>query len=292
MRFLKLTGFIDESENVIIIHHVMDDGPYLAPGNQGYLISIKRDKKIRNSRAKMQPSVFPRSRFCGHHLIPRDSFDFEDNDQLTQDHFDLALIYLQEIKQADLVKGDLIVFEALSGYRNSGLAIYDGSKIIDLDYEIDDYGALPQSFRVIEDGIPLDYWAKGEVNIGHNNIVWFNHTLVREECLKNLTYGLLDDEKGKKYAIFTTFLMNHQEYRIVLSYHIDDCLVGGGIMNEDDYHFHDEEVATIRLKQLRRILSADKLVPFSIESDFYSGNSTTLYLESFFSLEDESEDES
>jgi hypothetical protein len=226
----------------------------------------------------MQLSVFPRPRFCGSHLITQDLIIASD-EVLTPHHLERALNYLQE-NRADLVKGDLIVFEALSGYRNQGIAIYDGEEIIGLNYSLCDYGALPLKFRVIEEGVPLDYWIGGEVNLGYNSIVWFDHSLVRVQCLENLTYARLSEEGGK-YAIFTSFSADDRGYQIVFSNHLEGCLEHGDI-DKDDYHFFSEDLKDRKLERLREILLADKLVPFLIESKWYSGKDSTLYIEGGF----------
>jgi len=61
------------------------------------------------------------------------------------------------LSDKNLIKGDLILFLGDS-YRNNGIAIYDGVNIIKLNYDYDDYGALPKCFTVITNDVPVDYW--------------------------------------------------------------------------------------------------------------------------------------
>ena len=134
------------------------------------------------------------------------------------DYSEKALnIILDRLNQLnyDLVRGDLICTESLDNYRNSGVYIFDGCKIIDLDREtIDDYGALPPEFHVINDGVPITYW----INFGneyytkgvdHNNIVWFDSSPVKDQLMNNI--------KIEGDELYTTFIFNNVEYKILYS---------------------------------------------------------------------------
>lgn len=123
------------------------------------------------------------------------------------DNKELALKYLLD-KKVDLKYGDLVINGKESPYRNKGVNIFNGQEIVDLYYEIDDYGSLPPEFHVIEEGFAIDYWQdKGDlVGIKHNNIVWFDHTIVRDQCIRNIKYN------GE---LATTFLYNHKRYKII-----------------------------------------------------------------------------
>src|SRR5437868_13486937 len=91
--------------------------------------------------------TYPRtSGKCAVHRIP---------DMKPNKHSGLKYLLKNNVQ---LVKGDLIIFLTEAGYRNDGVMIYDGVKIIDLGDEPDDYGTLPKCFTPIEDGAPLNYW--------------------------------------------------------------------------------------------------------------------------------------
>jgi len=115
--------------------------------------------------------------------------------------------YLYDMKY-DLTRGDLICYEGLNEYRNDGIHIFDGCKIIDLDYDIDDYGALPNEFTVINNNVPIDYWVNNDEHKGidHNNLVWFDHNPVKIQCFDNITKINGD--------LFTTFNYNDKIYKI------------------------------------------------------------------------------
>ena len=66
-----------------------------------------------------------------------------------------------------------------SDYRNVGIGIYDGDRLIDLDYDRDGYGALPPQFTVWGSGAEPGGATWREANhwsavIPHNSCVWLN----------------------------------------------------------------------------------------------------------------------
>jgi len=189
--------------------------------------------------------VYPRiTGHCACHNIPTSVAIPEDNGSLIlRVDMDKALRYLQSIK-ADLVRGDLIIFDSIVQYHNEGIAIFNGREIINLCYDenVDRNGHLPQEFRVIEGGVPIDYWEDRQFicdnpvrGIECNSHIWFDHKVVLAECIENIQYGCI--ETGE-YCIFTTFMYNkpnevdlshirdtkvsqmynNQEYRIIFDY--------------------------------------------------------------------------
>lgn len=164
----------------------------------------------------MQPR--PEQHCCSYH-IPANIVNPADDAILDKEELATALNYLQKEK-VDLRKGDLVLFDAKIGYRNDGVAIFNGTDIIDLYAEVDDYGSLPPEFHVIENGVSINYWSDmGDTDttrgITHNNIVWFNHLLVQDQCLQNLCYDFVEDGK---YAILTSFIYQNKPYRIIFDY--------------------------------------------------------------------------
>lgn len=208
--------------------------------------------------------MYPRSSgHCYTHMITTGTIELDPDTQPSEYILYQALVFLKNTK-ADLVKGDLIVFEEAAGYRNSGVTIFDGNKIIPLDYTIDDYGSLPSIFHVIENDVPITYWqdTATEHGIVHNNIVWFNHKLVLNQCGTNITYGPLPD----KYAIYTWFQYNSQIYYIVLDTtdNMDDLKP-----SKIDYY----------RKKLDYILTTSKdLIIFSCYSPSYPDLTNTLFI--------------
>ena len=151
--------------------------------------------------------------YCGLHKIPEEVVTLEDEAHPNEEELEQALDYLTSQGIAPRF-GDLIEFEGNSGYRNNGIAIFDGRKIIDLDAEPDDYGTLPQCFRVLEinpTGVrfPIRYWHNltGEDwrGIEHNYYVWFDHRPYRDQLIDNVRYD--NQLFNGKYAVFTHFLL-------------------------------------------------------------------------------------
>ena len=100
-----------------------------------------------------------------------------------------------------------------SGYRNDGIAIFDGEKIINLDFESDDYGTLPSQFTVLQltttgHRYPVNYWhdvfQEGWLGLTHNHYVWFDHRPYIDQCTTNVIYD--DQLFPGKYAMYTHFI--------------------------------------------------------------------------------------
>jgi len=68
--------------------------------------------------------------------------------------------------------GDFITVRQASTYRNQGLYLFDGKKVVDLCHCVDDYGALPPNFQmgmphpVTGKPIPFDYWWRNNRPVG------------------------------------------------------------------------------------------------------------------------------
>jgi hypothetical protein len=197
---------------------------------------------------------------CRCHYIPGTVED-EDNPH------DAMLRYLGSI-EADLRRGDVIRMYG-QDYRNEGVLMFDGQKLIELAHDHDDYGHLPQEFRVIEGGVPLHYWDDDEDDedadhkrgIAHNRVVWFNHALVREQCLTNLKYGEMFESVTvglTNYGIYTMFTYSGREYRIIFEY--------GNIIECDPY---SDELPVDKVDGVlaicRALLEKDDLIPFEAQ---------------------------
>jgi hypothetical protein len=178
----------------------------------------------------MDTNNFPRkSGRCAVHTIPEtvikgDHGNWEEI--FNETSLNIALSYLKQ-NDAELAKGDLICFLCINGYRNDGIAIYDGQKIIELDYEIDDYGSLPNIFQVISGGVPVNYWHQYDNNdihcyISHNTIVWLNLDSIlpnsgmsmRDLCLGSICW----EQMGDKFCISASF----GKYKIILDTEVDE----------------------------------------------------------------------
>lgn len=92
---------------------------------------------------------------------------------------------LTYLRDQGIKRGDVIEITEVSGYRNDGLAIWDGNKVQELDCDLDDYGAVPNTFFVGE-GFLADHWSDA---ICHNNIVHINtkDPNIKQQLIDNFT---------------------------------------------------------------------------------------------------------
>ena len=218
----------------------------------------------------------------------------DDNDLLTNDEL---IMYNNDIREkglvsgmkylndhdVDLVKGDIIIFGDKPHYRNVGKCIFDGSKLIDLDFDINgyDYVGLPKIFRIIEDKVPIKYWENNDEHVGidHNCIVWFNHNLVKNQCLKNVKYGLKNVKYGlinDVYAVFTTFTYDDIEYMIIYNdmdgYCEDD-------IDYRDFSFINANTASKVILAFTGVLSSDEEIMFQYCDGDYEIEGNVLYIQ-------------
>ncbi len=177
----------------------------------------------------MQHSGFPRREgSCFVHDISEEDFPiYNQGDDIPEEILSKALQFLRG-RNADLIYGDLIFFETgLNSSYSSNVAIFDGSKIINITDEYDEYGSIPPQFHVIENGVPIDYWCKNYNNIislDSNPIVWFDHSSVRNECLQNVKTKVVVDSLGcEDQIIYTTFHYEGKEFMIVFDYSFMEC---------------------------------------------------------------------
>ena len=85
--------------------------------------------------------------------------------------------FLFDPKVDGVKRGDLICFTKNGvksrGYRNEGVWMWNGEKMVNLCTEVDDYGSVPPEFTVGKEFLP-SYWI---TKIHHNSIVWLDHDL-------------------------------------------------------------------------------------------------------------------
>jgi len=119
----------------------------------------------------------------------------------------LQNLILDELYGTDvnLVRGDMIFLDERS---NTGIYIFDGLNMIELDYKINNDGFLPDEFTVINNNVPIDYWNK---SIGNYQQFWFDHQLVKKQCIDNISCIKMDDVD----YVFTNFNYNDINYSIV-----------------------------------------------------------------------------
>jgi hypothetical protein len=88
--------------------------------------------------------------------------------------------------------GDLIIVEDEVVDRNEGKYLWNGTNIVTLDKQYDDYGHIPKSFNVI-DKYPINYWSfilkNGQRAIMHNIAIPFERP-VNYEYTENITENM------------------------------------------------------------------------------------------------------
>ncbi len=83
---------------------------------------------------------------------------------------------------------------------------------------------LPRCFGVIENKVPIDYWSCKYLGTEAFEQIWFDHTLVRDQCINNLQIGKLREYSS---AFFTTFTYLGENYRIIFDHS------GSNLANEE-----------------------------------------------------------
>ena len=88
----------------------------------------------------------------------------------------------------NIKRGDIINFEG--SFRNENKLIFDGSKLIELYTNIDDYGSVPPIFKVGKEFKP-NHWLNV---IDHNGIIF-----LEDELFSKIEYFEVDNNNKKSY---------------------------------------------------------------------------------------------
>jgi len=112
----------------------------------------------------------------------------------------------------DLRRGDIVIMTNIAGYRNDGLFIFDGTEVIHLAWEPDDYGTIPIQFKVPED-FPITYW---EDIILHNAYVPFDFVKWSDQLQANFTS--IEFETPKKRTSYTSGKFQAKLYHSFFTY--------------------------------------------------------------------------
>jgi hypothetical protein len=100
-----------------------------------------------------------------------------------------TLKFHQFLETHKIRRGDVVHLEAVPAYRNDGKYIYDGREVVPLDFSLDEYGAVPAAFQVINE-FPIRYWQN---TIEHNCIIHFDLKPYLTEILKHLRCRDIDE---------------------------------------------------------------------------------------------------
>lgn len=102
----------------------------------------------------------PQICLSAYHILPEEIIHETSLDKLNR------LLYPSVTK--DWKRGDIISLSSHGyHYRNVGKFIYDGKTLVNLRYDIDDYGSIPEQFKAIEE-FPINYW---QYLIDHNRYI-------------------------------------------------------------------------------------------------------------------------
>lgn len=144
-------------------------------------------------------------------------------------------------------RGDIIYFQKFGAYRNDGVYMYDGKKIVDLNYDIDDYGSVSQEFLAIDE-FPLDYFVDV---IDHNQIINIDVNEYTDQLQKNLSEDMFIDDMyrvtsfiGRDQKLYKVYVLLEDKddpinwkfgyYRVAIN---GDLLEGSAVETEDVIEF-------------------------------------------------------
>jgi len=146
-------------------------------------------------------------------------------------------------------RGDIIdtVFEDRR-YRNEGKYIFDGKNVIELDFEIDDYGAVPPQFQ----DFAIGWWKD---TIAHNNMQYLSTEFFRSLSFtksfgiwtaKSLIRHCEDNNIVEK---MTTFIIDEVDLESIDG---DYCLVELTAFNVS---YHNNDVPSVYLQKTTHRIS-------------------------------------
>lgn len=217
-----------------------------------------------NILEKRKMKGFPRSSgWCEEHWINKtDPINISEENYPSENDLVVTLEFLQD-NNTDLVRGDVIYYESQSSCYHNSHAFFDGEKLVELS-DVGEFGGLPKLFHVIENNVPIKYWD----NCINSQMVYFDYTLVKQQCLNNIKYDELEKDL---YGIFTTFTYNNKEYKIVWDYHYEDDI------NDLTYEIEDVDVRDTLLSKFKNALLGDNL-DFSHSSEYDLDDDNILYV--------------
>ena len=138
---------------------------------------------------------------------------------------DYSFIFSRKNLISTLKKGDIVCIknDPNYDYRNGGKLVWDGEKLINLEYSVDDYGAAPKSLPVGASGFSATHW---EEVIVHNAYVYATFNPDIHDIIYNFSIGerdCIDAKMIEEYqVVFDTVSKNiyhfWQSYPEVVNY--------------------------------------------------------------------------
>jgi hypothetical protein len=222
----------------------------------------------------MDKTVGPRkSGKCYIHILPKNYHSKSVNNEFAD-----IINYIKK-KNAKLIRGDMIIFKSESGYRENGKMLYDGTKIVPLEFYPDDYGNIPKQFLPIEEGYPLDYWHSIEDNkerkyeIQRNKIIWILPQTIKRNIIHIPNYSELYDNfyNDSRHYIWALFKVNKKKYFIVLDCYDRDY----DLIDKKTHLFKNKNDSEKRVKELHNIIYSGNNDALPVQLH----NSNTIYYE-------------
>lgn len=107
--------------------------------------------------------------------------------------------------------GDIIGIKNSSdyGYRNTGKVTWTGTKLISLDYSVDDYGSAPKELALGSSGITDTYYWKDLIN--HNQFVYAKFDTNIHRIVNNVW-------KYRKASTEKSMIELYEEYEVKIAY--------------------------------------------------------------------------
>ena len=157
--------------------------------------------------------------------LDRDELIDIDNNELVEITSNKILSSHDEILEY-IERGDIVQFEK-ECYRNDFKLIWDGKKLINLEFDVDEYGNLPKQFTM--DEFSVDYWDKA---IAHNYIRWPTDNIT-DQIRENFSFNT-QTENGWDGCWYSFFIINGVSKYIVRP-ESEECKPHIFQLTKDDY---------------------------------------------------------
>jgi hypothetical protein len=191
--------------------------------------------------------------------ISDDSFDDDDVNNVNND--ELANLILNkpknEIYKKSLSRGDIVAIN--NHFRNDGKFVYNGSKLENLELEVDEEGHIPKNYLAIDE-FHIKFW---EETIAHNTFV-----PVKIPNIK------LERKTDNGDAIMYSFVKNDEKYYLLIFSQEEDITNHNISFENVNYYQTESSVMTLEeldmypeFSDLREVILDGFFLHLEIESD-------------------------
>jgi len=131
--------------------------------------------------------------------IPLKSFEFDEKS------FKILNTKLQDFITVNKIrKGDTIrLSQQYNIYRNEGVIIYDGNKLLNLDITIDEESNLPPEIKIND--FPITSYFENSVE--HNNVVWFDTKNTQPQLIQEYKDGYSGFYKYQTTGLYKDYII-------------------------------------------------------------------------------------